>query len=166
MKITDSKSADQAIRERKKDLNYTQTILTNMCMVCDGEYILVEDKQNSSYTGVTFSGGHIEAGESLTDSIIREVFEESGLLIQNSKLCGIYDWMAEENVRYLVLIYKATEFSGSLCSSEEGQVRWIRKEDFLKEKLAHGMDKVFEIVEGETFTECFMDLETRREMMF
>lgn len=143
----------------------SQTILTNMCMICDGDYILVEDKQNSSYTGVTFPGGHIEFGESLADSIIREVFEETGLTIQSPKLCGIYDWMTEENVRYLVLLYKATEFSGELCSSEEGQVRWIRKEDFRKEKLAHGMDKVFEIIEGGEFTECFFDLQTREETM-
>lgn len=143
----------------------SQTILTNMCMVCDGDRILVEDKQNSSYNGVTFPGGHIEIGESLADSIIREVFEETGLTIRNPKLCGIYDWMAEENVRYFVLIYKATEFSGELCSSDEGAVRWIRKEDILKENLAHGMDKVLEIIEGGVFTECFFDMGTRVEEM-
>ena len=73
--------------------------------------------------------------------------------------------MADENVRYFVFIYKATEFSGELRSSEEGQVRWIPKGDFLKEKLAHGMDKVFEIIEGGAYTECFFDLETRVEQM-
>lgn len=144
---------------------YSQTVLTNMCMVCDGNNILVEDKQHGSYRGVTFPGGHIEAGESLTDSMIREVREETGLVIENPTLCGIYDWMTEENVRYLVFIYKATTFSGELCASDEGQVRWIRKEDFLKEKLAHGMDKVFEIIEGDAFTECFFDMETRVEIM-
>lgn len=141
----------------------SQAILTNMCMVCDGEYILVEDKQNSSYTGVTFPGGHIEAGESLADSVIREVYEETGLTIRNPKLCGIYDWMAQDNVRYFVFIYKATEYYGEVCSSEEGQVRWILKKDFLKENLAHGMDKVFELIEGGVYTECFFDLETRVE---
>ena len=144
---------------------YSQTVLTNMCMVCDGENILVEDKQQGSYRGVTFPGGHIEAGESLTESMIREVREETGLIIKNPKLCGIYDWMTEENVRYLIFIYKANTFGGELCASDEGQVRWIRKEDFLKEKLAHGMDKVFEIIEGDTFTECFFDMETRVEIM-
>lgn len=144
---------------------YSQTILTNMCMVCDGDYVLVEDKQHGSYRGVTFPGGHIETGESLVDSVIREVHEETGLVIKNPKLCGIYDWMTEENVRYLVFIYQATTFSGEPCASEEGQVRWIRKKDFLKEKLAHGMDKVFEIIEGGEFTECFFDIETRSENM-
>lgn len=135
----------------------TSTILTNMCMVCDGQNILVQDKINSSYTGVTFPGGHIEDGESLVDSMIREVFEETGLTIHSPKLCGVYDWICEDGTRYFVFIYKATEFSGKLRSSEEGQVRWIKKDTFLNEKLAHGMDKVFEIIEGGRYTECFYE---------
>lgn len=143
----------------------TNTILTNMCMVCDGKHILVQDKQNSSYTGVTFPGGHIEKEESLTDSVIREVFEETGLTIKNPRLCGIYDWVFDDGIRYLVFIYKATEFFGDLHPSEEGNIRWIEKENFLKEKLAHGMDKVFEIVEGGEYTECFYDTEAGEEKM-
>lgn len=143
----------------------SKSILTNMCMICDGERIVVEDKRTGSYQGVTFPGGHIEAGESLSEAMVREVYEETGLAIKNPKICGIYDWMLEDDVRYFVFIYKATEFSGELRSSDEGEVRWIRKEDFLKEKLAHGMDKVFEIIEGGTYTECFFEMETRVEQM-
>ena len=143
----------------------TKTILTNMCMVCDGENILVEDKVNSSYTGVTFPGGHIESGESLAEAMVREVFEETGLTIKNPRLCGMYDWVYEDGIRYLVFIYKAMEFEGSLKSSEEGSVRWIKKEEFLKEKLADGMDKVFEIIEGGEYTECYYDMEDDTECM-
>ena len=143
----------------------TKTILTNMCMVCDGENILVEDKVNSSYTGVTFPGGHIESGESLAEAMVREVFEETGLTVKNPRLCGMYDWVYEDGIRYLVFIYKAMEFEGSLKSSEEGNVRWIKKEEFLKEKLADGMDKVFEIIEGGEYTECYYDMEDDTECM-
>lgn len=143
----------------------TKTILTNMCMVCDGENILVEDKVNSSYTGVTFPGGHIESGESLAEAMVREVFEETGLTIKNPRLCGMYDWVYEDGIRYLVFIYKAMEFDGELKSSEEGSVRWIKKEEFLKEKLADGMDKVFEIIEGGEYTECYYDMEDDTECM-
>ena len=143
----------------------TKTILTNMCMVCDGENILVEDKVNSSYTGVTFPGGHIESGESLAEAMVREVFEETGLTIKNPRLCGMYDWVYEDGIRYLVFIYKEMEFDGELKSSEEGSVRWIKKEEFLKEKLADGMDKVFEIIEGGEYTECYYDMEDDTECM-
>lgn len=143
----------------------TKTILTNMCMVCDGDRILVQDKVNSSYTGVTFPGGHIEHGEMLGDGIIREVREETGLTIKNPKMCGVYDWMVAEDVRYLVFIYRADEFEGELRSSEEGQVRWIHSREFLNEKLAHGMDKVYEIAKCGRYTECFFDMETKEERM-
>ena len=143
----------------------TKTVLTNMCMICEGEQILVQDKINSSYTGVTFPGGHVEAGETLSDAMVREVYEETGLRIQRPRLCGIYDWMAADDIRYLVFIYKTEEFEGELCSSSEGRVRWILKEEFLKEKLAHGMDKVFEIAMKEEYTECFCDIETKKETL-
>lgn len=36
-----------------------------------------------------FLGGHVEKGESFTDAVIREVFEETGLNISCPVLCGI-----------------------------------------------------------------------------
>lgn len=147
-------------------MRVTKTVLTNMCMICNGDFILVQDKVNSSYTGVTFPGGHVEHGETLADAMIREVKEETGLTIKNPRLCGVYDWMAEADVRYLVFIYKAKEYEGELCASAEGNVRWILKEDFLKEELAHGMDKVYEIAMNGEYTECFCNLETRRETLY
>ena len=95
-------------------MRVTKTVLTNMCMICNGDFILVQDKVNSSYTGVTFPGGHVEHGETLADAMIREVKEETGLTIKNPRLCGVYDWMAEVDVRYLVFIYKAKEYEGEL----------------------------------------------------
>jgi len=143
----------------------SNTILTNMCMICDGNQILVQDKLGS-YSGVTFPGGHIEAGESLAEAVIREVYEETGLTIENPQLCGVYDWELDDGVRYLVFIYKVIQYSGEIKSSEEGTVRWIQKSDFLNEPLAHGMDKVFEIIEGEKYTECYMELETKKEYLW
>ena len=134
-----------------------KVILTVMCQIACGNDILVQDKVSSNYCGVTFPGGHIESGEALTDAVIREVFEETGLVIRHPVMCGIYDWIREDGIRYFVFLYKATEFSGELHSSEEGEVRWIQKDEFLSEKLAHGMEMVFEIINNGQFTECFYD---------
>ncbi len=51
----------------------------NMCMIQDGRgNVLALDKVNDSYTGTTFPGGHVEKNEIFNDSIIREVWEETG----------------------------------------------------------------------------------------
>lgn len=140
------------------------TIWTNMCMIYDDDRIVVLDKVNDSYTGITFPGGHVRKGESFADAVIREVEEETGLCIKAPELCGIYNWVRDDGIRYVVLLYKAEYFYGELCSSEEGAVFWIDKKEFLKQKLAHGMDKVFAILEGEP-SECFFSLEDGMEYL-
>ena len=56
--------------------------LTNLCMITDAENrILVQDRTDSSWPGICFPGGHVEPGESFVASVIREVQEESGLVV-------------------------------------------------------------------------------------
>lgn len=65
-------------------------IFTNMCMIYDDKgNILVQDRKNPDWPGITFPGGHVEPGESFVCSVIREVKEETGLDIENPQLCGI-----------------------------------------------------------------------------
>lgn len=124
----------------------TETVtLTNMCMICDGEKILVQDKVDKEWGGVTFPGGHVERGESFTDAVIREIFEETGLTISSPRLCGIKDWIRDDGTRYVVLLYKTDKFSGELHSSEEGEVYWVNKNDFLGLKLASTMAEYFQL---------------------
>lgn len=50
--------------------------LTNMCMIQNGTKILVEDRKNKTWAGVTFPGGHIEPGESFNHAMVREILKK------------------------------------------------------------------------------------------
>ena len=118
--------------------------LTNMCMVRDGERVLVQNRRDPKWPGLSFPGGHVEAGESFTDAVIREVLEETGLTVEAPRLCGVKDW-TDAGRRYVVLLYIAERFSGVLRSSDEGEVYWVSLEDLQKTELANDMDKLLRV---------------------
>ena len=131
-------------------------ILTNMCMIYDGDRILVQDRMNPDWPGITFPGGHVEAGESFVDSIIREVREETGLEISNVKLCGVKQWTQKNGeYRYIVFFYKTDTYSGELRSSEEGRVFWIEKSQLYNYTLANDFDKMFEVFDNDNLSENY-----------
>ena len=132
-----------------------KVVITNMCMVYDDDKVLVQDKIDDDFRGITFPGGHVEIGESLTDAVIREVFEETGLVISAPKLCGIKDWVNDDGSRYMVLFYKTDKFEGGLKSSVEGEVYWLALQDMMKSNLAEGMDKMLEVFLNENISEYF-----------
>lgn len=127
---------------------------TNMCMVYQGDKVLVQDRQDPNWSGLTFPGGHVERGESFVESVIREIREETGLKIQQPKLCGIKQFTTEGTGRYVVLLFKTDSFSGEIRSSEEGEVFWMTEEALLKEKLTPGFEDLLKIFNGEA-TESF-----------
>ena len=104
-------------------------IFTNLCMVSDGNgNVLVQDRRNPDWPGVTFPGGHVEPEEAFTDAVIREVFEETGLTIENPRLCGVKQFMTDGGERYVVFLYRADRYHGALRSSHEGEVFWVPRE--------------------------------------
>lgn len=101
----------------------TSVELTNICMIYDDQgHILVEEKVGKNYQGLIFPGGHVESNESVVDSMIREIQEETGLTISNLQFCGIKDWIEFDRSRYMVFLYKTNTYSGNIQSSAEGEI--------------------------------------------
>ena len=137
----------------------TQLIeLTNMCLIYDDDRILVEEKKGTNHDGgLVFPGGHIEPGESLKDSVIREMKEETGLDIIDPKPCGYKDWIREDGTRYIVLLYKTNKFTGNLHTSEEGRVFWLDRKDVDKANLIWNMRELLQIFETDEYSEFFFE---------
>jgi len=138
----------------------TSTILTNLCLIEDTSKNKVvlqyrSPERYKKWSGYAFPGGHIEEGESLVESVIREVYEETGLTIADPKLVAVKDWEPDEGGRYIVFCYKATEFTGQLRSSEEGEVSWVEKDQLEKLDLSYDMLPLLEVMEDPDLSEYY-----------
>ena len=134
----------------------TKVELTNMCLVYDEKKVLVQEKTGTKYEGgLVFPGGHVEEGESLRDSVIREIREETGLVIKNPQPCGFKDWILEDGTRYIVLLYKTDQFECELKNSREGKVFWLDRNDISSANLIWNMRELLEIFETDQYSEFF-----------
>ena len=130
--------------------------LTNMCLICDGNKVLVQEKVGTK--GLVFPRGHVEEGESLLESVVREMKEETGLTIENPKICGFKDWIQEDGTRYIVLLYKTDKFTGELKSSDEGRVFWIDRAEINSVNLIWNMKELLEIFDTDLYSEFFFKI--------
>ena len=134
--------------------------LTNMCFIYDENRILVQEKIGTRHEGgLVFPGGHVESGESLRDSMIREIKEETGLTIKNPQPCGFKDWIQEDGTRYIVLLYKTNLYEGELKSFEEGRVFWLDRKDVPNANLIWNMRELMQIFETDTYSEFFFKIQ-------
>ena len=135
--------------------------LTNMRMIYDGKgNVLVQDKKNHpTWHGWNFPGGHVEPGEYVTPSVIREIQEETGLTIEAPRLCGIKEFhKLKDGKRYIVFLYIADTFSGELKASSEGEIFWYPLSELASsDKLIDGFREMLPVFTDDSINEIFYD---------
>lgn len=125
----------------KKDKSHQQKRikLTIMCMVYneDGSF-LVENRIKQDWPGLTFPGGHVEDDEFIENAVIREMKEETGLTISNIEPRGYIEWNDfGDDVRHLAMLFRTKCYSGSIQSSKEGDIFFIKESDIEKYPLSN-----------------------------
>lgn len=130
--------------------------LMNMCKIVNSkeEKVLVQERVKS-WKGIAFPGGKLEEGESIIKSVEREVYEETGLVVNNLKICGIKDWYDyKEKIRNLIFLFETDTYKGELIpETDEGKVYWVTYEELSKMNLANDFDKLLEVFDNRNINE-------------
>ena len=137
-----------------------ETEFCNMCMITDPEgRVLVQDrlpKPSNAWSGLTFPGGHVEPGETVVASVIREVREETGLTITDVIPAGYIQWYnPDRQSQYFVFLFKTSSYSGELKGSSEGNVRLMTLDEMLSGKLAPNMKQYLAVFQNENTPQAY-----------
>ena len=128
-------------------------------MIEHNNQVLVQLREKNDWPGITFPGGKVEMHESIYDSCIREVKEETGLSVSNLTFSGIVHYDVNDGEEeWVIFLFKTNTFTGEiLSSSEEGKIYWMNKKDlFLEEtNLSNDLDIYLKIYEDDTIFEGY-----------
>ena len=121
-------------------------INSTLCYIDDGSSYLMlhrekkkNDMNHDKWIGV---GGKLEDGESPEECARREVFEETGLTLNECRFRGIVFFF---NTRYeteFMYVYTSRDYSGTIRECDEGNLEWVKKEDVTSLPIWEG-DKIF-----------------------
>ena len=110
-------------------------------------YVMIRHHRGINEGFLNFPGGKKEEGETITDCVCRETYEETGLIIKNPIEVGYIEFI---NQNFYVHVFKSTEFEGELKEKEdEVNVFWQNADNIPYEKMREA-DKNFlpEILSG------------------
>ena len=126
--------------------------LTVLCLLTDGDRVLLQNRVKRDWRGYTLPGGHVEPGESFVHAVIREMKEETGLTVLRPRLAGVKQFPIE-NGRYVVLLFRAEAYEGALRASEEGPVEWVPRSRLAELPTVADFGDLLRVIEDPELTE-------------
>src|SRR6516225_6728461 len=104
-------------------------------VVHEGRVLLVRRGHEPAKGQWSIPGGLIDVGESLHEAVAREVFEETGLVIEPVELIELLDRIHREGDRvryhYVIADYLCRVVGGTLvAASDADAVRWVERAEW------------------------------------
>ncbi len=93
-------------------------------------------------------GGVLETGETMVDGMKREIFEETGLLVEPVRFAGVYDRILRDSAgkpqyHYVLVDHVCKVVGGELRAGDDvREVRWVAHRDLAEYKLEEMTEKV------------------------
>lgn len=85
-----------------------------------------KDVNKDKWIGV---GGHAEGNETPQECLLREVKEETGLLLTSYKFRGLITFISDEYEAEMMCLFTADGYTGELITCDEGELEWVKKSD-------------------------------------
>ena len=126
--------------------------LTVLCLITDGDRMLLQNRVKNDWQGYTLPGGHVEPGESFVNAVIREMKEETGLDIKNPRLVGVKQFPIKDG-RYVVIMFRTNEYSVTVMSSDEGQMEWVESNRLSEINTVDDFEDLMRVINDPALTE-------------
>lgn len=126
-----------------------ESLFTTLCYIeKDDRYLMMHrvkkenDLNKDKWIGI---GGHFLPGESPEECLLREVREETGLILTSFRLRGIITFVQEGGAYEYMFLFTADAYEGEINNPDfcdEGRLEWVEKSRIEELSLWEG-DKVF-----------------------
>ena len=107
--------------------------MTTLCYIENNDCYLMlhrtkkkKDVNKVKWIGV---GGHAEGNETPQECLLREVKEETGLLLTSYKFRGLITFISDEYEAEMMCLFTADGYTGELITCDEGELEWVKKSD-------------------------------------
>lgn len=107
--------------------------ITTLCYIENNDCYLMlhrtkkkKDVNKDKWIGV---GGHAEGNETPQECLLREVKEETGLLLTSYKFRGLITFISDEYEAEMMCLFTADGYTGELITCDEGELEWVKKSD-------------------------------------
>lgn len=117
-------------------------------VVKDGHILLVMRGKEPGYGQWSIPGGAIRVGETLEKAVIREIQEETGLVVEPVCFIGAFDRIVQDEKGQILYHYVLLDFlcqcrSGKAkASSDVMKVRWVQDTEIGSYRLARDTEDV------------------------